>query len=62
MDHRITTLEKAFELARSGNCQSLTYLTKKLKHEGFDVNQIEGKALRKQLLKLIKETAQGRSH
>jgi hypothetical protein len=53
MEYRLTTLEKAFELARSGNCLTLTYLLKRLKAEGYDGMQIQGKALRKQLSELI---------
>jgi hypothetical protein len=56
MDHRLTALEKAFELARSGECPSLGYLMKRLKGEGFDSTQIQGKSLRQQLKQLIEKT------
>ena len=55
MDYRLTTLEKAFQLARSGDCPSLGYLLKKLKDEGYDTSQVQGKALRKQLSQLIED-------
>ena len=45
MDYRPTTLEKAFQLARSGTCPDLVHLVKKLKAEKFDADQIQGKAL-----------------
>jgi hypothetical protein len=54
MDYKLTAIEKAFQLARFGNCRSLDYLTKQLKHEGYDTTQIYGKALRKQLLQIIR--------
>ncbi|HUQ35596.1 MAG TPA: hypothetical protein VM144_04385 [Aestuariivirga sp.] len=53
MDYRQTTLERAFDLARSGDCRSVEYLTKKLKSEGYDLVQMQGKSLRKQLSDLI---------
>ena len=55
MDYRLTTLEKAFQLARSGECPNLTHLLKKLKDEGYDTYQVQGKALRKQLAQLIED-------
>jgi hypothetical protein len=54
MDQRITTLEKAFELAHTSYCPNLDFLKKRLKSEGFDPSQIEGKALKMQLLQLMK--------
>jgi hypothetical protein len=57
MDRRLTSLEKAFELARSGNCPSLGYLVKKLKSERYDTMHLEGKSLRRQLAQLIEESA-----
>ena len=55
MDVRKTALEKAFELARSGKCLTVTDLLQRLKLEGYDESQIVGPALRKQLLQIIKE-------
>jgi hypothetical protein len=55
MEVRKTALERAFELARSGKCLNLTDIIKKLKSERMDANLIEGKALKKQLLQLIKK-------
>jgi hypothetical protein len=55
MDHRLTTLEKAFHLARFGNCRNLDYLMRTLKSEGYDLAPLYGKALKKQLLELIEK-------
>ena len=59
MENRPTTLEKAFDLARHGNCRNLEYLLKKLKSEGYDTMQVYGPALRKQLSKLIEKSDNG---
>jgi hypothetical protein len=55
MDSRPTTLEKAFQLARSGKCLSLGDLMKKLRVEGYDTFQIQGPILKKQLCALIEK-------
>jgi hypothetical protein len=55
MDLRKTILQRAFELARSGRCLNVTEIEKHLSYEKFDVPRLEGPALRKQLLTLIKE-------
>jgi len=54
MDHRMTALERAFQLARSGEVSGLSEIVKALKGEGYSANQIEGPALRRQLANLIK--------
>ena len=56
MDHRPTSLERAFELAKSGQCATIEEIKKKLKAEGFQDNQLVGKSLINQLRELI-ETA-----
>ena len=61
MEVRKTALERAFELARSGKCLNLSDIIKKLKAEKFDANQIQGAALRKQLLLLIEKAKRGTS-
>lgn len=50
-----TTLERAFELARSGKCFSLSDIIKQLKTEKYDAANIEGGVLKKQLSQLIEE-------
>ncbi len=48
-----TSLERAFELARSGRCATIDEIKQRLKAELFDQHIIEGRALRSQLRKLI---------
>jgi len=49
------TIERAFELARSGNVRSLTELRRVLRSEGCDQVEfhLEGKLIKKQLIALI---------
>lgn len=53
-----TTLERAFELARTGKLRTVTEIRLKLRSEGFDVDQITGPRLLKQLNALLGETHQ----
>jgi hypothetical protein len=59
MDNSITALERAFQLARSGDYTSVPDIRKRLVQERYSVSQITGGALSKQLLALIR-AAQGR--
>ena len=54
MDHRMTTLERAFQLARSGRVAALTDIITSLKRDGYSSDQIEGPLLKRQLVDLIK--------
>jgi hypothetical protein len=54
MDHRITTIERAFQLAKSGSCVSITDIKKRLLVEGFSVAQITGRELSKHLNALLR--------
>jgi hypothetical protein len=56
MDQNKTTLERAFELAKSGVYANFDELRTKLKAEDYDLKQMEGTALRKQL-NLIMQSA-----
>jgi hypothetical protein len=58
MDHRMTALERAFQLARSGEVSGLPEIRKALNREGYNGNQIEGPALTRQLADLIKTAHQ----
>jgi len=58
MDKTKTCLQRAFELARSGECLKVTDIIMRLKAERFDIAQIEGPALKKQLIQLIKTARQ----
>jgi hypothetical protein len=55
MDHTITALERAFQLARSGGYASVPDIKKQLSIEGYSVAQIIGGTLMKQLAALIRE-------
>jgi hypothetical protein len=54
MDHTVTALERAFQLASSGACASVADIKKRLHAEGYSVAQITGRVLSKQLDGLIK--------
>lgn len=58
MTHRPTPLERAFELARSGACETISDIQRQLRSEGLDPHQIQGKSLRNQLRELLKAAAQ----
>lgn len=49
-----TALERAFELAESGSCDSVDDIRKRLKSEGFSLTQVTGGSLMKQLRELIR--------
>ncbi len=55
MDHKITALERVFQLARSGDYGSGPELKKRLRAGGHSVDQITGRVLLKQLQRLIQE-------
>jgi hypothetical protein len=59
MDQRMTALERAFQLARSGTVAGLTDIITSLKRDGYPASQIEGPLLKRQLADLIK-AARGR--
>jgi hypothetical protein len=46
---RHTLLERAFILAKSGDCRTLTDVRSALKKEGYRVCELEGPSLRRQL-------------
>jgi hypothetical protein len=54
MHPRMTGLERAFDLARSGRFTTLDEVVKLLRKEGYSVDQIEGPLLRRQLTQLIR--------
>jgi hypothetical protein len=55
----VTALERAFQLAKSGQVSGLTEIVKALRREGYSANQIEGPALKRQLAALIKTARTG---
>jgi hypothetical protein len=54
MHHGMTTMERAFDLARSGRFISLSEVMTSLNREGYSASQIEGPLLKRQLADLIK--------
>jgi hypothetical protein len=54
MHQNKTTLERAFEIARSGLPRGVEDIRTQLKSEGYDTRQLHGPTLRKQLLQMLK--------
>jgi hypothetical protein len=54
MDHAITVVERAFQLAKASTCASVAEIKTRLISEGYSARQITGRALSKQLDALIK--------
>jgi hypothetical protein len=54
MDQKMTALERAFQLAKSGRVAGLTEIITSLKRDGYSASQIEGPVLKRQLADLIK--------
>lgn len=59
MDQTKTTLERAFELAKSGKVASVTHLRAQIKSEGYAQQQIDGRALGRQLRDMIARARSG---
>jgi hypothetical protein len=57
MTPRATTLERAFELARSGKYAGVSELRQQLKAEGYAPDQLTGPALLRQLRDLCVASA-----
>ena len=55
MAQGITVLERAFQLARSGLCSSVSEIRERLKAEGYSLAQLTGPTLSRQLFGLIQE-------
>jgi hypothetical protein len=59
MDHRMTALERAFQLARSGRVSTIADIVGSLKRSGYSIDQIEGRTLKRQLANLIRAARAG---
>lgn len=59
MSDRPTALERAFELAASGVYTSVTGIRERLKRDGFQVAQVTGRTLARQLRRQIKQAQKG---
>ena len=53
MQFRPTALERAFELAKSGDYETVSDIRKKLNSEGYSADQVSGRTLQRQLRELI---------
>jgi len=60
IDPRMTALERAFQLARSGHVSSVGEIISALKRDGYSDWRIEGPLLRRQLAGLIKVALKGK--
>jgi hypothetical protein len=58
MDQGTSALERAFQLARSGEYASVEDIKRRLKAEGYTSEQITGSSLSKQLRALIQDARQ----
>jgi hypothetical protein len=57
MEANKSSLERAFDLARSGTCLTIADIGRGLKSEGYSVADLEGRSLRRQLKELIRKSA-----
>jgi hypothetical protein len=53
MDPNKTSIERAFEFARSGECKTVGEIKRRLKSEGYDPHLVHGKSLYAQLKAVI---------
>jgi arginine repressor len=61
MSNRLTALERAFEMARSGQYTTVAEIKKQLVAEGFSIAQVTGGALSRQLKDLIRAAQEARA-
>ena len=61
MDPYKSSLERAFEMANAGECETVASVIKRLNKEGYDGNQVQGRTLVHHLSTLIKERTARRS-
>jgi hypothetical protein len=54
VDHKLSALERAFQLARAGYVSNVDEIRKQLRREGYDWRALEGPSLQSQLRELIK--------
>jgi hypothetical protein len=60
MNPTVTALERASQLAQSGDYVSVPDIKKQLSAEGYSAPQVAGRTLAKQLLALIREAREKR--
>ena len=54
IEKHITAIERAFEIARSGVARNVDEIKKRLRDEGYDQDQLYGKALTRQLMEIAR--------
>lgn len=59
MDQNVTALERAFQLAKSGSCRSISDVGAALTREGYYASILEGASLKRQLRGFIEAAAAG---
>jgi hypothetical protein len=57
---RQTTLERAFELARTGDCLGIAQIRAQLRAEGYSLGQLEGPSLARQLREICTASRRAR--
>ena len=60
MNQSRTSLERAFELARSGTCANIDQVRRRLKAEGHNGREIESPSLMRQIRELCRLAKQAR--
>jgi hypothetical protein len=55
MQPHVSSLERAFQIAKSGAAPSVADIIRSLKQEGYTVEALEGSSLRRQLVGLLKD-------
>jgi hypothetical protein len=56
MKPNTTALERAFSPAESGECPTVKHIRDTLRREGYDVHQLTGKSVMRQLREIIRHT------
>jgi hypothetical protein len=59
MEQGLTALERAFQLAKSGQVARIDEIRAVLKREGYSADQVQGRQLARQLNELIKAARSG---
>ena len=54
MDPNLTAIERAFQIAKSGDSESMDSIRRVLKKEGYQVEYINGPSVRRQLMGIIR--------
>ena len=55
MQPNVNAIERAFQIARSGDAASMRDIRKVLKKEGYQLEFVDGLAIRRQLVGLMRE-------